>query len=126
MLWRSISNATSYSHTLPYPTHPTLKEYGMYELLHRSPSNLPSDLRDRYVPFLSHIYSHLLLFSWPQSLQFISSLILSLDFKPTVPSFRVPPIIASKIRPTPEILQGETIVSPAEFPIFHSCQALTI
>lgn len=56
----------------------------------------------------------------------VASWSLSVDSKATLPSFQVPPITASRISPTPEILPSQTVVSPAELQIFHSGQAVSM
>lgn len=93
--------------SIPYPT---FKECSKYELLHRSPNNLPSDLRDRAVlantPSVWFAFRVTYLFSSPPS-HFVSHcnfhqppsfLILSLDFKSTVPPFWVLSITAGQFQ----------------------------
>lgn len=122
---KRISNVMNYLYTLlPYPT---LKEYRKYELLHRPPNNLPCNLRGRRVlgdtpslRFALLFCSHPLPLDGHSLCNFhrVTRLTPSLDFKSTVPSFQVLPISASKIGPTPEIPQGQTIVSPVSFKFF--------
>lgn len=92
--------------SVPYPT---LKECRKYELLHRSPNNLPSDLRDRAVlhntPSLWFAFPVTNLFSSPPShfashcyCQQLTSLTLSLDFKSTIPPFWVLPITVGQLQ----------------------------
>lgn len=108
----------NYFHTLlPYPT---LKEYRKYELLHRPPNNLPRDLRTVLGDIPSLKFVLLVPLDGHRHCNFhrITRLICSLDFKSTVPSFQVLPVIVSKISRTPEIPQGQTIVSPLSFKFF--------
>lgn len=71
-------------------------------------------------PFLSHIHSQ-----QPPSLVHshcnfhqVASWSLSVVSKATLPSSQVPPIVASRISPTPEILPSQTMASSAELQIF--------